>query len=194
MNTQKPTLVHVIAWTTLASGIVNLFWGFAASGTALATVDRHFLHPLDASCRPSSVSSSSSMRQNCSATRRNRSSPPRISPIFEIACLLAGNVFSMAVGILSLVFYNDTVVKDYFARLNNGTLEPAPVTAVRPPQSLSLSPSNSVPREACPGHGRSALPCGGTVRSARRRDSCQTQPDSAQNREEITFKRHPSSS
>ena len=30
MQIQKPTLIHVIAWTTLASGIVNLVWGLAA--------------------------------------------------------------------------------------------------------------------------------------------------------------------
>jgi hypothetical protein len=37
----------------------------------------------------------------------------------------------MAVGILSLVFYNDIIVKDYFARLN-GTPAPAPVTPTEP--------------------------------------------------------------
>jgi hypothetical protein len=37
----------------------------------------------------------------------------------------------MAVGILSLVFYNDTIVKDYFARLN-GTLSPATATPIEP--------------------------------------------------------------
>jgi len=51
--------------------------------------------------------------------------------VFEIAAVLAGNVFSMAVGILALVFYNDTVVKDYFARLN-GTLQSKPVTPSTP--------------------------------------------------------------
>jgi len=40
--------------------------------------------------------------------------------IFEIACVLFGNVFTMVVGILSLVFYNDAVVKDYFAHMNGG--------------------------------------------------------------------------
>ena len=37
-NQQKPPLVQVIAWMTLASGIVNLFWGIIASLTALATI------------------------------------------------------------------------------------------------------------------------------------------------------------
>ena len=34
----KPTLVNVIAWMTLASGIVNLFWGLGLSLTVLATL------------------------------------------------------------------------------------------------------------------------------------------------------------
>jgi hypothetical protein len=65
------------------------------------------------------------------------SNPPQaIKPstniaVLEIACVLVGNVFSMAVGILALVFYNDTVVKDYFARLN-GTLAPLDVVPSAP--------------------------------------------------------------
>ena len=43
---QKPTLVNVIAWTTLASGVVNLFWGIVASHTALATVIGFFCIPI----------------------------------------------------------------------------------------------------------------------------------------------------
>jgi hypothetical protein len=49
--------------------------------------------------------------------------------IFEIACVLTGNVFAMVVGILSLVFYNDQIVRDYFAILN-GTVPPPPVAVV----------------------------------------------------------------
>ncbi len=41
MNTtpnQKPGLFTTIAVMTLVSGIVNLFWGFIASATALGTI------------------------------------------------------------------------------------------------------------------------------------------------------------
>ncbi|NJN80203.1 MAG: hypothetical protein HC797_06900 [Anaerolineales bacterium] len=39
MNTeQKPGLVTAIAVMTLVSGIINLFWGFVASATALGTI------------------------------------------------------------------------------------------------------------------------------------------------------------
>ena len=130
MNIQKPTLINVIAWTTLASGIVNLFWGLAASGTALATV-------IGIICTPLTILPTILGVFELIYAAKLFSNPAQpIQPstniaIFEIACVLIGNVFSMAVGILSLVFYNDTVVKDHFARLN-GTLTPVTVTPVSP--------------------------------------------------------------
>lgn len=127
---QKPTLVHVIAWTTLASGIVNLFWGVAASGTALATI-------VGVICVPFTILPTFLGVFELIYAAKLFSNPPQaIKPstniaVFEIACVLIGNIFAMAVGILALVFYNDAVVKDYFARLN-GTFTPPPV----PPASL----------------------------------------------------------
>lgn len=38
--------------------------------------------------------------------------------ILEMCCILYGNVVSLVVGILALVFYNDQAVKDYFAAVN----------------------------------------------------------------------------
>ena len=133
MNTPKPTLVHVIAWMTLASGVTNLFWGFAASGTALVTI-------VGVVCVPFTILPTILGVFELIYAAKLFSNPAQpVKPstniaVFEIACLLAGNVFSMVVGILSLVFYNDTVVKEYFARLN-GTLVPVIVTPV-PPASL----------------------------------------------------------
>ena len=130
MNTQKPTLINVIAWTTLASGIVNLFWGLAASGTMLATI-------VGVICTPLTILPTILGVFELIYAAKLFSNPAQpILPstniaIFEIACVLTGNVFSMAVGILSLVFYNDTIVKDYFARLN-GTLTPVTVTPITP--------------------------------------------------------------
>lgn len=133
MNTTKPTLVHVIAWTTLASGIVNLFWGFAASATAISTIVGIVCVPL--TFLPTVLG----VFELIYAAKLFSNPPQTVKPstniaVLEIACVLAGNLFSMAVGILSLVFYNDTIVKDYFARLN-GMPEPATVT---PPAPASL--------------------------------------------------------
>jgi len=141
MNTQqKPTLVNVIAWTTLASGIVNLFWGVAASGTALATIVGFFCIPL--TILPTILG----IFEIIYAAKLFSNPAQPVQPstniaILEIACIIMGNVFSMAVGILSLVFYNDTVVKDYFTRLN-GTLSgaevPVPVTPAPMTEPASL--------------------------------------------------------
>ncbi len=133
MNTTKPTLVHIIAWTTLASGIVNLFWGFAASATAIATLVGVVCVPL--TILPTVLG----VFELIYAAKLFSNPPQALKPstniaVLEIACVLTGNLFAMAVGILSLVFYNDNDVKDYFARLNG---MPEPVT-VAPPAPASL--------------------------------------------------------
>jgi hypothetical protein len=134
MNTQKPTLVHVIAWTTLASGVVNLFWGLAASGTALATIVGVICTPL--TILPTILG----VFELIYAAKLFSNPPQAVKPstniaIFEIASVLTGNIFSMAVGLLALVFYNDATVKDYFAQLN-GIL---PAKTDTPPAPVSLS-------------------------------------------------------
>jgi hypothetical protein len=117
MNTNKPTLVNVIAWMTLASGVVNLFWGIGASHAALASV-------IGFVCVPITILPTILGIFELIYAAKLFSNPPQILKpstniaVFEVACVITGNVFSMAVGILSLVFYNDTVVKDYFAQLN----------------------------------------------------------------------------
>lgn len=139
MNTQKPTLFQVIAWMTLVSGVVNLFWGFAASGTALATI-------VGVICTPLTILPAILGVFELIYAAKLFSEPPQVFKpstniaVFEIASVLTGNVFSMAVGILALVFYNDQVIKDYFARLN-GTLAPAPASVV----DLTPAPASEAP-------------------------------------------------
>jgi hypothetical protein len=135
-NLQKPTLVSVIAWMTLVSGIVNLFWGLAASGTALATI-------VGIVCIPLTILPTILGVFELIYAAKLFSEPPQVLKpstniaVFEIACVLTFNVFSMAVGILALVFYNDTVVKEYFARLNG---LPTPVTPPEPAPPLRSQP------------------------------------------------------
>lgn len=141
MNNQKPTLINVIAWTTLASGIVNLFWGVAASGTVLATI-------VGVICTPLTILPTILGIFEIIYAAKLFSNPAQpVQPstniaVFEVACVLSGNIFSMAVGILSLVFYNDVVVRDYFARLN-GT--PVPVTPAPVTEPASLPDSDPAP-------------------------------------------------
>ena len=147
-NQQKPTLVHAIAWMTLASGIVNLFWGFAASGAALATV-------VGVICTPITILPSILGIFELIYAAKLFSNPAQpLQPstniaILEIACVLTGNVFSMAVGVLSLVFYNDTVVKDYFAQIN-GTLAPTPMIPATPPPLPQPIPAPPLPEPLAP--------------------------------------------
>jgi hypothetical protein len=69
--------------------------------------------------------------------------PSQSIAAFEIACFLFGNVFSMVVGILALVFYNDVAVKNYFAQLN---AVPAPAPAA----PMSLPEPAPAPAEPTP--------------------------------------------
>ena len=146
-NQQKPTLVNVIAWMTLASGIVNLFWGIAASGAVLATIVGVICIPI--TILPTVLG----VFEIIYAAKLMSNPPQQIQPstnlaILEIVCVIVGNLFAVVVGILALVFYNDLIVKDYFARLN-GTLAPAeslvPVTLASTPE---VGPTSGIPEES----------------------------------------------
>ena len=156
MNTQKPTLFQAIAWMTLVSGVVNLFWGFAASGTALITIIGIF-------CIPFTILPAVLGVFELIYAAKLFSEPPQIFKpstniaVFEIASVLTGNVFSMAVGILALVFYNDQVVKDYFARLNR-TLTPEPVTPPAPASLPEPTPAPASDEMTLPEETESAIP------------------------------------
>jgi hypothetical protein len=156
MNTQKPTLVQVIAWTTLASGVVNLFWGLVASGTALATIVGVICTPL--TILPTLLG----VFELIYAAKLFSNPPQAVQPstniaVFEIATVLTGNVFSMAVGILSLVFYNDTEVKNYFARLN-GTLSTEPVPTPAPASPPVPEPVPTIEEPSAPPKKKPAKP------------------------------------
>lgn len=130
MQTQKPTLVNVIAWTTLASGIVNLIWGVVAVAGFWWTVICIPLLILPTVLGVFEVIYAAKLLSNPPQAMQ----PSTNIAILEIVTILYGNVFAMVVGILALVFYNDQIVKDYFARLNgmDGMLSPVPVPPVPP--------------------------------------------------------------
>ena len=143
MNTnQKPNLITAIAVTTLVSGIVNLFWGLVASMTAIGTIIGIVCLPL--AILPAILG----IFEIIYATKMLSNPPQPLQPsnsiaVFEILCFLTGNIFSMVVGILSLVFYNDVTVKNYFAELN-GTQTPPPA-APKPAPALPVEESAPEP-------------------------------------------------
>ena len=142
-NEQKPVYVNVIAWMTLASGIVNLFWGLGLTLTVVVgTIGFGLL------CAPVTLLPTVLGIFEVIYAAKLLSNPPQaVQPstaiaILEIVCILAGNLFSVVVGILALVFYNDVTVKDYFARLN-GTVSLAaepPVPPVPPAPIVDPAP------------------------------------------------------
>lgn len=135
MNTtngiQKPGLITAIALMTLTSGIVNLFWGFIASATALGTI-------VGVICLPVTILPTIlGIFEIIYAAKLLSAQPQPVQPstsiaVFEILTILMLNMYSMIVGILVLVFYNDLAVKEYFVRVNSAseqTPPPAPPAA-----------------------------------------------------------------
>jgi hypothetical protein len=153
---QKPTLVNVIAWMTLASGIVNLFWGLGVSGTALATI-------IGIVCIPITILPTILGVFEILYAAKLLNNPPQLVnastniAVLEIACVLTGNIFAMVVGILSLVFYNDQIVRDYFARLN-GTAPLVPALAVPPTPRAPVVDSKPAINEESASIAESTIP------------------------------------
>jgi hypothetical protein len=137
-NQPKPTFVNVIAWMTLASGVVNLFWGLGLSLTGLLSIIGIICIPfmlLPTILGVFEIIYAAKLLSNPPQTTQ----PSTTIAILEIVCALVGNFFSVVVGILALVFYNDVTVRDYFARLN-GTLPPTPVSPAPPAPIVDPAP------------------------------------------------------
>jgi hypothetical protein len=127
----SPGLVKTIAVMTLINGIVNIFWGLIATVSVTASIILICLAPL--AILPTILG----IFEIIYAAKLLTEPPQPVQPsttiaILEILCILAFNVFSMIVGILALVFYNDPQVKAYFARLN-GMPAPVPPQPAAPP-------------------------------------------------------------
>ena len=128
----SPGLVKTIAVLTLINGIVNIFWGLIATAVVVPTIVLACLAVF--TILPTILG----VFEIIYALKLLNNPPQPVQPsnsiaILEILCVLTGNVFSMIVGILSLVFYNDPQVKEYFANLNRTPYPIAPEAPVSPP-------------------------------------------------------------
>jgi len=144
MNTSmqtKPSLFTAIGIMTLVNGIFNLIYGISlVLGTfGVALICGIALLPIILGGFEIAY-----------AMKLLANPPQSIKPSYaiawwEIAAIMSGNFLSPVVGILVLVFYNDSTVKDYFARLN-GTQTTPPV----PPEPAASLPIESTPEPVAP--------------------------------------------
>lgn len=151
---QKPGLFNAIAWMTLASGVINLLWGFVASATALGTIVGVICLPI--TILPTILGAFEIIY----AAKLLSAQPQPVQPstaiaVFQILTFFMGNIFSTVVGILSLIFYNDLTVKAYFSRINNNqtrdavaSTAPAPLQIEEPqPEIISEPIVENTPEE-----------------------------------------------
>jgi uncharacterized membrane protein len=141
---QKPGLYTAIAAMTLTSGIINLFWGFVASATALSTI-------IGAVCLPITILPTIlGVFEIIYAAKLLSSQPQPANPspsiaAFEISTIMYGNIFSAVVGILNMIFFNDQTVKEYFARLNGVRIIPSTTITPELPSNSEVSPIPAEP-------------------------------------------------
>jgi hypothetical protein len=125
-TSQKPGMFTAIAIMTLVNGILNIMWGLGlTSGVVLGTLFVGLL------CAPITLLPAVLGIFEVIYAAKLMSNPPQpvqssqTIAILEIAAVISGNILSAIVGILALIFYNDPIVKNYFAWLNG---QPVPVS------------------------------------------------------------------
>ncbi|MDY7080154.1 MAG: hypothetical protein SXV54_25010, partial [Chloroflexota bacterium] len=108
----KPGIVTAISAMTLISGILNVLWTFGlAASTVMGTFGIGIL------CAPLTILPLVLGIFEIIYATRLLSDPPRptrpspVIAILEICCILFGNVTSLVIGILALVFYNQPDVQ-----------------------------------------------------------------------------------
>ena len=138
---EQPSLVKTIAVLTLINGIVNIFWGLIATAVVVPTIVLACLAVF--TILPTILG----VFEIIYALKLLNNPPQPVQPsttiaTLEILTVLTGNVFSMIVGILALVFYSDAQVKEYFARLNGipYPVPPAPPAAPEPDPAMEPEP------------------------------------------------------
>jgi hypothetical protein len=116
---RKPDQLQAIAVMTLVNGILNILYGLGlTAGVVLGTFFFGLL------CAPVTILPVVlGIFEIIYAVKLLANPPQQVKPsqtiaILEIVAILYGNVISLAVGILALVFYSEANVKAYFARIN----------------------------------------------------------------------------
>lgn len=118
-DVERPGMVTAIAIMTLVNGVLNILYALSVTfGIVLGTFGIGLL------CAPLTILPGIlGIFEIIYATQLLAIPPRAVKPnqtiaILEIAAIAAGNVISLIVGILALVFYNDPAVRMYFGRIN----------------------------------------------------------------------------
>ena len=119
-SSAKPGKLEAIAIMTLINGILNIIWSLTASLLiVVGTIGIGIL------CTPFTLAPLVLGIFEIIYGAQLMAKPPKRNKlsmaisILEMCCILLGNVVSLVVGILTMVFANDAEVQDYFARLNS---------------------------------------------------------------------------
>lgn len=116
----KPGKIQAIAIMTIINGALNIFWGAGVSLGMLFGLVTIICIPI--TIMPAILGIFEILYGvKLLANPPQPAQPSQTLAILEICCIIVGNVFSMVVGILALVFYNEPDVRAYFARLNGYT-------------------------------------------------------------------------
>ena len=119
MLTEKPGMVTTLGLLTLINGILNIVFGLVV--TAMIVLGTFFVGII---CAPVTALPAVLGIFEILYALKLLANPPRpvrasrTIAILEICAILAGNVISMVVGIVALVFYSDPAVKAHFERIN----------------------------------------------------------------------------
>ena len=116
-NIQKPGKVQAIAIMTLINGVLNILVGIGITITVvLGTIGVGLI------CAPVTILPSVLGIFEIIGATKLMANPPRkfnvqTIAIMEIICIIVGNVPSLVIGILNLVFYNDPETRSFIDTL-----------------------------------------------------------------------------
>jgi hypothetical protein len=114
---EKPGKIQTVAIITLINGALNILWGGGMSIGMLFGL-------VTIICIPITILPAILGIFEILYAVKLLANPPRpvqpsqVIAILEICCIAVGNVISLVVGILALVFYNEPEVQAYFSRIN----------------------------------------------------------------------------
>jgi hypothetical protein len=119
-GSQKPGKVQTVAIMTLISGIINILVGLICNITLF--IYAFFTLGITCLCMPFFVALivlgvfEIIYATQLMATPMKTTKPSQALAICEIVAIITGSVYSVVVGIVALVMYNDPEVKAFFAQ------------------------------------------------------------------------------